>query len=148
MEEYPLIAPPDATQAAKWSEFSQTTLGFVPSIYAREQNCVAGVSHESDMARSPTLNAAHQTNYADFVNVSLPRDLPQVAAARKDWIDFVTAPTSLVERHLWQDFLARRYRRVGALNSSVRDNVDGIRGRRASGRTATGRRAAQQLVSI
>ena len=117
VEEYPLIAPADATKAAKWSEFSQTTLGFVPSIYAREQNSWQGFlrNRHGEIA---TLNAAHQTTYADFVNVSLPRDLPQVAAARKDWIDFITAPTGLVERHLWQDFLARRYRRVGALNSA------------------------------
>jgi len=116
-QEYPLIAPADATQAAKWSEFSQTTLGFVPSIYAREQNSWATFLRNR-YGKIAKLNDAHQTTYADFVNVSLPRDLPKVTAARTDWIDFVTAPTSLVERRLWQDFLARRYRRVGALNSA------------------------------
>jgi phage tail-like protein len=112
---YPLIAPTDPAQAEKWAQFSQTTLGFVPSIYGSEQNAWQTFlrNRHGDVA---TLNAAHQTSYVDFINVLLPRDLPKVAAAQTDWTDFVTAPTSLVERHLWQDFLARRYRRIGALN--------------------------------
>lgn len=117
LQEYPLTSPSDATQAAVWSQFSQTTLGFVPSIYEREQNSWRGFLR-SRYGQIADLNTAHQTTYVDFVDVSLPRDLPTVAAARTDWIDFVTAPTGLVERHLWQDFLARRYRRVGALNSA------------------------------
>ena len=114
-QDYPLIAPTDATKAAQWSQFSQTTLGFVPSVYASEQNAWQ-VFLRSRYGQIANLNSAHQTTYADFVNVPLPRDLPTVAAARTDWTDFVTAPTSLVARHLWQDFLARRYRRIGALN--------------------------------
>jgi len=116
VEQYPLIAPVDTEKASKWSQFSETTLGFVPSsIYASEQSSWATFlrSRYGDIA---ALNTAHQKSYADFVDVSLPRDLPTVAAARKDWTDFVTAPTTGFERHLWQDFLARRYRRVGALN--------------------------------
>src|SRR5580765_804985 len=36
--QYPLIQPADAAEANKWIDFSQTTLGFVPSIYETEQN--------------------------------------------------------------------------------------------------------------
>jgi hypothetical protein len=90
-------------------------LGFVPSIYAAEQNAWQ-MFLRNRYANIGELNSAHQASYPDFANVSLPRDLPQAMAAQTDWIDFVTGPTSLVERHLWQDFLARRYRRVGALN--------------------------------
>ena len=114
VQEYPLTAPLDA---AAWSQFSQTTLGFVPSVYEREQNSWREFLR-SRYGQIANLNSAHQTTHADFVNVSLPRDLPTVAGARTDWIDFITAPTGLVERHLWQDFLARRYRRVGALNAA------------------------------
>jgi phage tail-like protein len=115
--EYPLLAPSDATKAAQWSGFSQTTLGFVPSIYASEKNSWATflLSRYGQIAN---LNAAHQTTYPDYASVTLPRDLPTNAAARKDWIDFISAPNGLRARHLWQDYLARRYRRVGALNEA------------------------------
>src|SRR6202008_4450723 len=35
--QYPLIQPADADAANKWIAFSQTVLGFVPSIYDSEQ---------------------------------------------------------------------------------------------------------------
>jgi phage tail-like protein len=115
--QYPLVAPIDAKKADQWTQFSQTTLGFVPFIYATEQNAWQGFLR-SRYGKVAKLNAAHQTTYSDFIKVSLPRDLPKVKAARTDWIDFVTSPTTPGERRLWQDFLARRYRRVGALNQS------------------------------
>ena len=115
--QYPFVAPTDAKKADKWTQFSQTTLGFVPSIYAIEQTAWQGFLR-SRYGQVAKLNAAHQTTYSDFIKVSLPRDLSKVTAARTDWIDFVTAPTTLGERRLWQDFLARRYRRVGALNQA------------------------------
>ena len=98
-------------------QFSQTTLGFVPSIYVREQNSwrVFLRNRHGEIAK---VNAAHETSYADFVNVPLPRDLPKIAAARTDWIDFITSPGGPAQRHLWQDFLARRYRRIAALNEA------------------------------
>jgi hypothetical protein len=115
--QYPLVAPIDAKKADQWTQFSQTTLGFVPFIYATEQNAWQGFLR-SRYGKVAKLNAAHQTSYSDFIKVSLPRDLPKVKAARTDWIDFVTSPTTPGERRLWQDFLARRYRRVGALNQA------------------------------
>lgn len=113
--QYPLIAPADANDAQKWAEFSQTTLGFVPSIYGAELNAWQ-IFLKNRYGRIGELNSAQQTSYTDFTNILLPRDLPKAAAAQTDWIDFVTEPTNLVERHLWQDFLARRYGRAGALN--------------------------------
>ena len=115
VQEYPLIAPADAEKAAAWSQFSQTTLGFVPSIYAREQNSWQAFLRNR-YGLIGNLNAAHQTTYTDFADIFLPRDLPKVAAGQTDWLDFISAPTSLVARYQWQDFLARRYRRAGALN--------------------------------
>ena len=118
---YPLIAPTPAAQAEKWAEFSQATLGFVPSIYAREQKAWQTFLH----ARYPTvvlLNAAHQTSYANFAVVTLPRDLPSAAKAKADWINFVTDTNTGIERRLWQDFLARRYRRIRTLNETYGTN--------------------------
>jgi len=113
--QYSLVGPADTNQAQQWAQFSQTTLGFVPSIYAVEQSAWQ-IFLRNRYANIGALNSAHQASYPDFASASLPRDLPRAMAAQTDWIDFVTGPTSLVERHLWQDFLARRYRRVGALN--------------------------------
>lgn len=113
--QYPLIRPTDAMEAEKWTQFSQQTLGFVPSIYASETRSWQSFLqiHHGSVAN---LNYAHQTSYANFDKVSLPRDLPKVAAARRDSARFATAPSTVAEPRLWQDFLARRYRRIGALN--------------------------------
>ena len=113
--QYPLIQPTEAAAADKWMQFSQNTLGFVPAIYGPEQKAwqtfLRNRYHTID-----SLNLAYQSNYAEFAVVMLPRDLPTVEQAQTDWFDFMATPTTLRERQLWQDFLARRYRRVGALN--------------------------------
>src|SRR5207237_10681045 len=119
--QYPSIQPNASAAADKWIQFSQTTLGFVPSIYELEQkawqtflwNCYKTVDK---------LNFAHQANHAGLTTLTLPRDLPKVEQAQTDWLDFIASPTTLRERQLWQDFLARRYRRVGALNTAYGTN--------------------------
>jgi phage tail-like protein len=115
--DYPLIAPTAAAQAEKWADFSQTTLGFVPSIYAREQEYWQTFLLARHGAVS-LLNTSHQTSYANFAAVTLPRDLPRAAKAQTDWVDFVTGTNTGIERWLWQDFLARRYRRIRTLNET------------------------------
>jgi phage tail-like protein len=115
--QYHLYAPADQTDADKWAQFSQQTLGFVPSIYAQERTAWQTFLWNRYLSIG-LLNAAQQTNYAAFAEISLPRDLPKSEKPQTDWIDFVTSPTKLAERRLWQDFLARRYRRIGALNQA------------------------------
>lgn len=118
--EYPLIAPSTADAAAQWSQFSQSTVSFVPSTAAPEQAAWQAFL-AARYATVGLLNSAHQTSYSAFNKITLPRDLPKVAAALKDWQDFqldssqsATAQT----RALWHDYLARRYRRVNALNQA------------------------------
>ena len=118
---YPLIQPTDSAAADKWIEFSQSTLGFVPSIYEREQKAWQTFLWNSHNTINE-LNLAHQANYTELAAVTLPRDLPQVEQAQTDWFDFIASPSTLRERQLWQDFLARRYRRVGALNGAYGTN--------------------------
>ncbi|HTD88689.1 MAG TPA: phage tail protein, partial [Candidatus Binatia bacterium] len=115
--QYSLIQPVDAAEADKWIEFSQTTLGFVPSIYAPEQQAWQTFLF-SQYHTIAGLNAAYQTNYAQFTEVTLPRDWPANTKAQTDWSDFTSRPTAVPTRQVWQDFLARRYRRVGALNDA------------------------------
>lgn len=112
--QYPLVAPADAAQSATWTQFSISTLGFVPSSAAAESASWQAFL-QSRYVNVQQLNSAHQKSYATFKDVPLPRDLPTVAKARTDWEEFVVGPG--LTRQLWQDFLARRYRRIKALNA-------------------------------
>jgi phage tail-like protein len=113
--QYPLIPPTDAQQSVIWSSFSTTTLGFVPSSAAASERVAWRVFLQSRYINIQQLNAAHQRAYASFNVITLPRDLPSVARAKADWEAFITGPGAT--RHLWQDFLARRYRRIKSLNT-------------------------------
>lgn len=123
--EYPIV-PPDgnpataAADVAAWEQFSQDVLGFVPATPATDRDAwqvfLAGRYHNTEL-----LNRSHQTSHEKFGDVALPPDLPSVAAALTDWLDFVTEPSPAVTplgRHLWQDFLARRYQRINAFNDA------------------------------
>jgi hypothetical protein len=89
----------------------------VPSIYATEQQAWQTFLF-SQYHTIAGLNAAYQTTYAQFTEVMLPRDWPEKTRAQTDWSDFTSSPTAVPTRQVWQDFLARRYRRVGALNDA------------------------------
>jgi phage tail-like protein len=115
---YPLIAPSDAAQASLWPQFSQATVGFVSGSAPAEQTAWRAFL-QGRYASIELLNVAHKTNYIDFNQITLPSDSPKVSAALKDWQDFVLASSpagTANTRHLWHDFLARRYRRIKALN--------------------------------
>jgi phage tail-like protein len=113
--QYPLVPPSDAQQSATWSQFSSATLGFVPSSAASERSAWQAFL-QSRYINVQQLNTAHQTAYTDFKNIAVPRDVATVAKARANWEEFTVGPG--VSRHLWQDFLARRYRRIKALNTA------------------------------
>jgi phage tail-like protein len=117
---YPITPPADEAEAASWQQFSEDTLGFVPRTSAVDQNAWR-VFLCARYGNVQALNAAHQTNHAHMVDVSLPRDLPKRSRALKDWLDFVNDPHPVptpTGRRLWQDFLARRYQRIKTLNES------------------------------
>src|ERR1700752_2858970 len=121
--QYPLVPPVDDGGSATWSQFSTSTLGFVPSSAASERAAWQGFL-QSRYFNIQQLNSAHQTVYAAFKDVAVPRDLPVVAKARTDWEEFVVGPG--VTRPLWQDFLARRYRRIKALNAPYGTSCSGF----------------------
>lgn len=65
------------------------------------------------------VNASHGTAYPGFDAIVLPADEPSRKATLEDWQGFITATQSsrdALARVRWQDFLARRYRRIGVLN--------------------------------
>lgn len=117
--DFPLNAPTDATELARWQEFSRATLGFVPSFGSAVERSQWRGYLQSRYASINALNAAHQTSYDDWHRVLLPRDWPAAEQTRKDWQEFLTGSQTAaanIVRVLWQEFLARRYRLVRALN--------------------------------
>lgn len=123
--EYPIV-PPDsdaetaAADVAAWEQFSRDALGFVPATSATDRNAWQ-IFLAARYANIDALNRKQRTSYDNFSEVSLPPDLPTFDAALTDWLDFVSEPNPAVTplgRHLWQDFLARRYQRINAFNEA------------------------------
>jgi phage tail-like protein len=113
--EFPLVA---AGAPPGWSDFAQETLGFVPRAGAAERarwELFLQRGYESIGA----VNAAHGSAWRSFDDARLPTDEPAPAARARDWSAFLGSVISR-ERKLWQDFLARRYRSVTALNTAWR----------------------------
>ena len=128
--EFPIVSPVSdsgaasgttaAESAAAWEQFSNDTLGFVPATSAADRTAWQ-IFLGARYGNIEALNRDHQAHYANYAEISLPRDLPSVAATLTDWLDFVNDPNPAVTplgRHLWQDFLARRYQRINALNDA------------------------------
>jgi beta-galactosidase GanA len=108
-----------AEKTAAWRDFAQQALGFIPRSLGdgrtRWRDFLA--SRYSDVDE---LNAAYLTAYESFESVPLPGNAP-AGSQRDDWDDFLrlTAGTAgAAMRRRWQDFLARRYRRISALNGA------------------------------
>lgn len=124
--QFSLICPEDAGDAANWEKFALDTLGFVPSgAAAAEQKLWRAFLREEYQNSLNRLNQSHKTNYKNFDEIFLPRGSENNSALHDDWLKFVekTASSSR-SRRLWQDFLARRYRRVGNLNDVYGANWD------------------------
>ena len=84
-----------------WRKFCAAVLGFVPSVGAEEQ--------------------ARWRNFLDVrhgaaSNATLPRDWPTSAQSETDWREFNQLAGAGWVRQRWQDFLARRHRRIERLN--------------------------------
>jgi phage tail-like protein len=101
--------------ASKWRQFAEAVLGFVPSAADGERKSWDSFL-ENSYENIAALNRAYGTRYASFDAVPLPSDQPYGVRA-DDWSAFLTATASATRRR-WQNFLARRYRRVAALNQA------------------------------
>ncbi|WP_028079980.1 phage tail protein [Solimonas soli] len=117
---FDLAAPADAALATQWNAFTQGALGFVPALGAAER---AGWQRFLLLRYGSVaaLSAAHAQSYASFDAIRLPSDRPGQATIAADWLaylDATAAPPALQPRARWQDFLARRYRRIGRLNAA------------------------------
>ena len=121
---FPLIKPDDPQEAAIWERFAQEVLNFTPSPAAAiEQRGWQNFLRDKYQNEIADLNRAHGTNYPEttdadnFKQIFLPRGSETNAVLQTDWQDFLRLTEVWSrQRKLWQDFLARRYRRVGQLN--------------------------------
>ena len=88
LTQYPLIPPTDAQESATWTQFSTTTLGFVPS----SSNSATLQLWQDFLARRyrriKSLNTVYQTSYAGFESVPFPEQLPFDGAPLADWFQF------------------------------------------------------------
>ena len=121
-KKFPLIRPTDAAEAKIWESFSTEVLGFVPSSAAvgeqKQWQGFLNAQYTGDIAK---VNLAHEKNYSGFEKIFLPTGMETNANLQKDWKKFVEN-TSVANRRLWQNFLARRYQRIGQLNNIYRTN--------------------------
>lgn len=114
--QFPLIEPSDAEDGEIWNNFSIEALGFVPSNAAATdqinwRNFLRG-EYRNDIA---DLNQAHGAAYKNYEEILLPNGTETNGALSNDWGKFIAGNPNR-NRRLWQNFTARRYRRVGELN--------------------------------
>jgi hypothetical protein len=114
---FALEPPADPQQLAVWRSFAQANLGFIPGAgndeRARWQRFLR--AHHVNL---DDLNSRHATHYGGFDAIDLPTDWPAVTAVADDWRAYCALPTDTRARERWQDFLARRYRRIERLNAA------------------------------
>ena len=111
---FSLVAPA-GVEGDAWRAFTQMTLGVVPRAGADErarwQRFLAATYGTVEALRS-----AHGVSYGSLTTVPLPRDWPTQVAQRADWQAFTEGGAGAWTRRRWQEFLARRYRRIDRLN--------------------------------
>jgi len=113
LEPFPLVPPPGEEDAKKWRQACESALGFVPGAgaveRARWQRFLLG-QHTADK-----LQEHYGVDPDEVGSLALPRDWPDTEARRDDWRAFCAVTDGAWARERWQDFLARRYRRIERL---------------------------------
>ncbi len=109
-----------AEKSAAWRDFAQQSFGFIPRALGSERTRWRDFL-ASRYPNTEALNIAYGTAYPKFEDITLPADAPANESARGDWDEFQRATVGTAGgaiRTRWRDFLARRYRRIGALNEA------------------------------
>lgn len=107
------LVPPRNDDAPEWRELCEAALGFVPGAGAAERTRWQGFL----LARhtEEKLKERYGVDYAGIGSLALPRDWPQSEVRRDDWRAFCAVSDGSWARGRWQDFLARRHRRIERL---------------------------------
>jgi len=108
------LLPPSGDEAAKaWRQLAETALGFVPGAGAAERKRWQGFLRAQHTEEK--LQEHYGVDYDGIGSLALPQDWPQSEVRRDDWRDFCAQSGGSWARGRWQDFLARRYRRIERL---------------------------------
>jgi phage tail-like protein len=112
---FSLVPPVDPDEQMAWRTFFQASLGFIPSAGAAERLRWQDFLRAHYLNTIAQLNSAHGTTFSDFASVPLAADEPSNAQAATDWRTFSAGADADIASARWQDFLARRYRRIERL---------------------------------
>jgi phage tail-like protein len=88
LTQYPLVPPADAQENATWTQFSQATLGFIPSSATSVTLQLWQDFLARRYRRIKSLNTAYQTTWPGFESVPFPDALPLDGAPLADWFQF------------------------------------------------------------
>ncbi|MGZ8157271.1 MAG: phage tail protein [Methylobacter sp.] len=107
--------PPEDVDLNRWRQFCEQHLGFVPSI---------GTEDSKNWDRFQTLHLSQNQDQEipdiDIDSINYPIDWPTDPFVQKKWRAYLALTNPTLNR--WQDFLARRYRRIGKLNKAHQTN--------------------------
>lgn len=84
---YPTTLPASDQNYGTWTDFSQSTLGFVPQPLNGSTSLWVSFLR-GQYASLGALNAAYHASYTDFSTVPYPTTLPPAAAVMEDWYRF------------------------------------------------------------
>lgn len=118
LQAFDLKPPREADLHNRWWQFCLQHLGFVPS---------AGAAEHEHWQRYLLIHASDDDQESQELTpeaIAYPADWPPQAVAQKKWRAF--AALANAERQRWQDFLARRYRRIGKLNRAYQTDWPGF----------------------
>ena len=110
LQAFDLKPPLETDLQIRWRQFCLQHLGFVPSVGAAEYE------HWQHYLLIHAADSGQDSQDVATEAMAYPTDWPPQASAQKKWRAFVALVNA--ERQRWQDFLARRYRRIGKLNTA------------------------------
>jgi hypothetical protein len=115
LQSFDLASPTDADLQERWRQFCIQNFGFVPSVGAADRE-----NWQRYLLIHANTDDDQDTQGVDVSAIDYPSDWPKETVAQKKWRAYAALPNA--NRHRWQDFLARRYRRIGKLNAAYQTN--------------------------
>lgn len=115
LKPFELVPPPEVDMQKSWRQFCEQNLGFVPSVGATDRQ-----NWERFLMTHQTLDDDLEPIQLDDAFAKYPSDWPNDQLVQEKWRAYTTLPDA--NRMRWQDFLARRYRRIGKLNAAYQTN--------------------------
>ncbi|MER0169345.1 MAG: hypothetical protein DU489_01780 [Nitrosomonas sp.] len=106
---FELAPPSDVAAQARWQQFCEQHLGFVPSIGAADRQ-----NWQRYLALQVQPDDEQVLQTPNLMSAKYPSDWPKDSTIAAKWRAFSVLPN--ITRRQWQDFLTRRYRHITKLN--------------------------------